>query len=316
MIREAKIELNKMLSLIDRMENHYTGYELDAINEGIEELDARGRVDIPVADFPSEIKKVKGGTKCTIGYVSSAKLDIPQIKKKNPDTNRMKNYDDWETFGKSFGIQEEIGGVIKFTRYSINWRSPENMRKHYNKKYVEPINGLNANFGLQPIEKKGRQNRPQDVNSAGEELFTMQDTAGGSQEVHYYLMAKDGHIIKELEINDLIPYFKKYSTTGVAELRKMNASDDVIKDYVTQRQNIEKGFRYTRFNYSSIAYAIATIGGVKKRFFNDELSKDILETGVNPDEFLDIARKMYKLDLEKTANDSDGEFDDEYPDEA
>lgn len=314
MIKEAKRELKEMMNLIDRMDNHYTIFEAEKLNEEVDELDARGRQDIPVSDFPSEIQKVKGGTKCTIGYVSSANLDIPQIKKVNPATNRMKNYPDWATFGKNLGVQEEIGGVIKFARYSINWRSPENMRKHYNKMFVEPANAIRSKYGLAPMDKRPRQDRAGiDTDANGLPTYMNQDTGKGSCVAQYFLVATDGHIIKEIPANDLVPYFKKYSTSGVADLRKLNKSDDEIKAYVDEISKLN--FRYTRFNYASIAYVITSINGEKKRFFNDELSDDIKGTGVNPAEFIEMAKKMYKLDLEKTANDANGEFDDEYPDE-
>lgn len=314
MIKEAKREIRDMLNLMERMDNHYTSFEAEMLNEDIEELDARGRQDIPVADFPSEIQKVKGGTKCTIGYVSSANLDLPQIKKLNPATNRMKNYPDWATFGKNLGVQDEIGGVIKFARYSINWRSPENMRKHYNNQYVDPVNAIRGKYGLAPMDKRPRQDRDQDIDQAtGMPLYSNQDTGKGSCVSQYFLVGTDGHIIKEIPATDLVPYFKKYSTSGVADLRKLNKSDDEIKAYVDEISKLN--FRYTRFNYASIAYVITSIGGVKKRFFNENLSDDIKGTGVNPSEFIDMAKKMYKLDLEKTANDTNGEFDDEYADE-
>lgn len=314
MLKEAKREIRDMLNLIDRMDNHYTSFEVERLNEEVDELDARGREDIPIAAFPSEIQKVKGGTRCTIGYVSSANLDLPQIKKVNPATNRMKNYPDWATFGKNLGVQEEIGGVIKFARYSINWRSPENMRKHYNKKFVEPANAIRSKYGLAPMEKRPRQDRAGiDTDANGLPTYMNQDTGNGSCVAQYFLVATDGHIIKEIPATDLAPYFKKYSTSGVADLRKLNKSDDEIKAYVDEIAKLN--FRYTRFNYASIAYVITSIGGVKKRFFNDELSDDIRGTGVNPSEFIEMAKKMYKLDLEKTANDTGGEFDDEYSDE-
>lgn len=314
MIKEAKREIKDMLNLIERMDNHYTSFEVEMLNEDIDELDARGRQDIPVQDFPSEIQKVKGGTRCTIGYVSSANLDLPQIKKMNPATNRMKNYPDWGTFGKNLGVQDEIGGVIKFARYSINWRSPENMRKHYNKQYVDPVNAIRGKYGLAPMDKRPRQDRDQDIDQAtGMPLYSNQDTGKGSCVAQYFLVGTDGHIIKEIPAQDLAPYFKKYSTSGVADLRKLNKSDDEIKAYVDEISQLK--FRYTRFNYASIAYVITSIGGVKKRFFNEQLSDDIRGTGVNPAEFIEMAKKMYKLDLEKTANDNSGEFDDEYADE-
>lgn len=309
----TKIEIDKMNALFERMNGHYTQLEAEAINEGIEELDARGREDIPVSEFPKEIQKVKGGTKCTIGYVSSANLDIPQIKKKNPDTGRMKNYPDWATFGQQIGVKEEIGGVIKFARYSVHWRSAENMRKHYNAKYVDPANAIRYKYGLAPMDRRPRATRPEDVDANGDPTYMNQDTGNGTCVSQYFLVGTDGHIIKEIPATELVPYFKKYSTSGVADLRKMNASDAEIKAYVDEISQLK--FRYTRFNYASIAYVITSIGGVKKRFFNEELSDDIRGTGVNPAEFIEMAKKMYKLDLEKTQNDPNGEFDDEYPDD-
>ena len=38
----TKIEIDKMNALFERMNGHYTQLEAEAINEGIEELDARG----------------------------------------------------------------------------------------------------------------------------------------------------------------------------------------------------------------------------------------------------------------------------------
>lgn len=311
MDRATKIELDKMNSFFDRMNGHYMPFEVEAINESIEELDARGREDIPVSDFPSQIQNVRGGTKCTIGYVSSANLEIPQIKKQNPATGRMKNYPDWGTFGKNIGVDKEIAGVIKFARYSINWRSPENMRKHYNKMYVEPANAIRSKYGLAAMEKRPRQDRPQDIDANGLPTYMNQDTGKGTCVSQYFLVGADGKIIQEISASELAPYFKKYSPSGVADLRKLNKSDEEIKAYVDEIAALK--FRYTRFNYASIAYVITTIGGVKKRFFNSELSDDIKGTGVNPTEFIEMAKHMYKVDLEKTENDPDGEFEDEYP---
>ena len=61
---------------------------------------------------------MKGGCFATIGYVTGANLAIPQVKRKNPETGRMKGYDDYETFGKQLGYNGEVGGVIKLTSYT------------------------------------------------------------------------------------------------------------------------------------------------------------------------------------------------------
>ena len=310
MLREAKKEINEMLSLIDRMDHHYTGYEAQVLKEDIDELDARGREDIPVSEFPKEVQKIKGGIRSTIGYVSSANLNIPQVKKLNPATNRQKSYPDWDTFGKQIGVQDEITGVIKFSSYRLNWRSPENMRKHYNKSYVEPVNGFRAEVGLAPMDKRSK-TTPTDAN--GDPTATFQDTGKAVIVSHYYLIGSDGRIMREITADELKPYFKEYAPTGSAELKKLGKSDEEIKAYSDKIAALK--FRYTHFNYSSIVYVITSIGGVKKRFFNPNVSDMIKDVSIDPSEFISMARSMYKLDLENTNDSEVGEVADEYPDE-
>lgn len=310
MDKSTRIELDKMHSLFERMDKHYTQLEVDAINESIEELDARNREDIPVSQFPLEIQKVRGGTWCTIGYVSAANLNYPMEKRINPETKRMKSYPDFATFGKNLGVQDEITGVIKFSRYVIKWRSVPSMAKHYLKKYVEPVNAIRRKYGLADIERQ--QPSAQGTGVMQIPTYTNQDTAGGGKcYTQYFLIGKDGNILREATAQELAPYFKKYSPVGVSDLKKMNRSDEEIKAYSDEIAKLN--FKYTRFNYASIVYVITTIGGVKKRFFNPELTDDVKGTGVNPQEFLSMAKKMYKIDLEKASAETTntGEFNDE-----
>ena len=53
MIKEAKRELKEMMNLIDRMDNHYTIFEVEKLNEEVDELDARGRPN----QFPNRKSK-------------------------------------------------------------------------------------------------------------------------------------------------------------------------------------------------------------------------------------------------------------------
>lgn len=309
MDRATKIEIDKMNAFFERMNGHYTQLEAEAINESIEELDARGREDISTAYFPLEIQKIKGGTWCTIGYVSAADLDYPMEKRLNPETKRMKSYPDFATFGKNLGVQDEISGVIKFTRYTIRWRNSRAMSRYYLSKYVEPVNAIRSKYGLADIERRDFSQQQNTVTQLPS--YTNQDTGGdGKCHTQYFLIGKNGSIIREVSANELVPYFKKHSISGIADLRKLNKSDEEIKAYANEIAKLN--FRYTRFNYASIVYVITTINGKPKRFFNTELTDDIKGTGVNPSEFIEMAKKMYKIDLENVAAGlvNTGEFDD------
>ena len=49
-------------------------------------------------EFFDLLDTIKGGCFVTIGYVTSANVELPIIKRKNPLTNRMKGYNDYSQF--------------------------------------------------------------------------------------------------------------------------------------------------------------------------------------------------------------------------
>lgn len=316
MNKETKREINEMLFLMERMDKHYTGLDVETLKENIDELDARDRRDMSPAEFFNMGEHIKGGIKSTIGYVTAAELNVPKIKKINPATNRMKDFNDWDTFGKNIGIADKIGGVIKFSRYTFNWRSVEGMKNHYQTNYVEPVNKIRAQYGIAPIQPRQNNNnplmtdtgtpKPQSVLGQG---YFMQDTGGKDchKIVEYFLVGTDGKIIKypgtqdgEIPVDILKVYFKKYAPVGVSDLRKMNASDETIEEYAAKLAEIK--FRYTRLNTGSIVYVITNINGEKLRFFNDNLADDIKEIKIDPQEYLNLAKHLYQLDSAKQQN--------------
>ena len=314
MYKETKKEINDMLFLMERMDKHYTGLEVEALKESVEELDARDRKDMLPTQFFNMAEEIPGGTKSTIGYVSAANLNVPQVKKVNPDTNRMKNYDDWDSFGKAINAPGEIGGVIKFARYTLNWRGKDAMHSHYMDNYVTPVNAIRGKYGIAAITPQAspaQPSNPSPTNGLGAPNggsllgpgFFMQDTGGKDchKVVQYFLIGKDGKILKwagtkdgEVPVDVLKNYFKKSAPVGVADLRKMNATDETIERYCNEIAAVK--FRYTRFNTGSIVYVITNINGEKLRFFNDNLSNDIKEINIDPQEFLTLAKHLYKID--------------------
>ena len=319
MKREYEEQMKAMHMLMERMDKHYTLNEAEELSE---KLDARDREDVDTAEFFDMIGQMKGGAKATIGYVSSARLNIPQVKKKNPETNRMKNYDDWETFGKQMGV-EDVAGVVKFASYNLSWRSPSNMTKHYNSKYVEPANAIRAKYGISPIAKREPYtqtlsfgNGVSAYNGGNEELmghsYSPQDTAGAKTNVEYYLVNSQGNIIKEVSAAELKPYFKEVAPSGIGELKKLNKSDEEIAAYAKEIASLN--FRYMQFEHSSVVYVITSINGEKKRYFNKNLTNALKGITINPQEFLSKAKERYQIDSENVDSSNSGEFDDEYAD--
>lgn len=311
MDKRTKQEIDKMHLLMERMDKHYTSFQAEALMEEIEELDARDREDMLPSEFFNMADNIQGGIKSTIGYVSSANLNIPQVKRLNPDTNRMKNFDDWDSFGKSLNVSDKISGVIKFSRYTFNWRGKESMGKHYENDYVAPVNDIRSRYGIAPISNQHQQQQPTALSTLntpkqGSVLgpgFFMQDTGGKDchKVVQYFLIGEDGKIIKyqgttdgDIPADKLKNFFKKYLPAGISDLRKMNASDETIKAYSEELAKIP--FKYTRFNVGSVAYVITTINGVKKRFFNPNLSEEIKGLKIDPQEYISLAKKLYKID--------------------
>lgn len=296
MDRATRIEIEKMNALFERMNGHYTQLEAQAINEGIEELDARNREDMDTAEFFKMQNKIKGGTKSTIGYVSAANLNIPTV-------NKMK---DWKSFGKNIGAPGNVAGVVKFARYTFNWRSPQAMHDHYENAFVNPANAIRSKFGLADIQKQTYPALSTDP-ASGNANFFAQDTGGADchKVIMYFLVGYDGKIIKwpgtaegEVPTDVLKDYFKKSSPSGIADLRKMAASDETIKQYAEEMAKIK--FRYTRFNTGSIVYVITNIDGKKLRFFNPNLVADLKEIDIDPNEYISLAKRMYKLDLQQS----------------
>lgn len=321
-----KNQLNEMISLINRMEKPQSGWAT-LLNEGMDELDARGREEVPTDKFFDMVANVHGGWKTTIGYISKANLAIPQVKRLNPQTKRMKNYDDWDSFGQAMGEEKEIVGVIKFGCYTFNWRSPMSMNKHYNKNYVDVANPIRADYGLSPMERRKGYTSTADYGKGGISVYngtndalsthsySPQDLGGkdvSKKEITYYLIFSDGTMKPVDDINKLVPYFKQRSISGVSELRKLGKSDEEIKAYADKIAAIP--FKYTNFEHSSIVFVITKVDGKPSCFFNQNLTSTIQDIPVDPTAFINIVKEKYKLEQQNMSDDL-GEFDDDIPDE-
>lgn len=258
-------------------------------------------------EFFDILSSMRGGCFATIGYVTGANLAIPQVKRKNPETGRMKGYDDYETFGKALGHDGEVGGVIKLTSYTLNWSTPENIGKAYNK-YKNDANNIRTEFGLEPIQDRESYKSTQAYGDKGVSIYSGNNEELGlhsytSQNIHnariksmYYLIDTEGMVMREVDKNELVDYFKKKpEIPGVPALRKMGATEERIKEYIDKMNAL--GMSYKNFEASSILYMVATVNGEKIVYINDNLTQSVRGINIVPAEFTKIAKERYHIDF-------------------
>lgn len=259
------------------------------------------------SEFFDILSSMKGGCFATIGYVTGANLAIPQVKRKNPDTGRMKNYDDYETFGKELGHDGEVGGIIKLTSYTLNWSTPESLGKAY-KKYKADANTIRSEFGLEPIQDRESYKSTQAYGDNGVSTYSGNNDALSlhsytAQNIHnarikgnYYLIGTDGMVMREVNKDELVSYFKKASEmSGVAALRKMGATEERIQEYIDKMNGL--GMSYKNFEASSILYMVATVNGEKIVYINENLTQSVRGINIIPAEFTKIAKERYQIDF-------------------
>lgn len=250
---------------------------------------------------------ITGGQRVTIGYVSGAHLtNIPKGTFINPKTKRKNSFDDYEAFGKTFGA-ENIAGVIKLTSYNLSWRNPESVKKNY-ADYVEKANAIRAQHGLDPIGKGGY-TRTSNFANGGVSLYsgknddvmgnsyTPQNVFGAVKKSVYYLIDKEGHIVKSVSLEELKPYLKGASPVdGVGALRKMGKESEEIEAYCKELAALKMSYR--NFEHKSILYMVATVDGVPTIYLNNKMTRNINDTvQVDTGDFLKIAKERYAKDL-------------------
>ena len=321
MNKEFKTQLDQMHKLMEHMDKHYSSDQKTMLNESIEELDANNREDVDVKDFFDMISSMKGGLRSTIGYVSAVSLNLPQIKKKNPETNRMKSYPDWDEFGKQLNETTPISGVIKFASYNLNWRTPENMRRHYNKNYVDVVNKKRDEYGVPHMERRKPYTQTLDFGNGisaynGDNAalqghsYSPQDIALAKSDIKYYLIGTDGNIVREVSYAELKPFLKSRGVDGIKAFRELQKSDEEFKRYAAEIAKID--FRYIQFEHSSVVFVITSINGQKKRFFNKNLTNAVKGININPQEILALAKQKYNIAQQDEKNQTFGETPDEF----
>lgn len=257
-------------------------------------------------EFFDILDTIKGGAIVTIGYVSSANLNVPIVKRKNPLTNRMKGYNDYSVFKDE--VEGEIGALVKITSYNFNYRNRKSVRDEYYNRIKPETNAIRQEFGLPEVGAKKSYKQNIGYGNNGIEVYggknaDLSDNSYAPQNMFkplhisskVYAVDNTGHIVKELSQASVQPYLKSKEIDGVSALRKMGADDEKIQSYIERIQDLK--FSYKNFESHSILYIVATVNGEKIIYLNDNLTRCVDGIDINPQDFLAIAKERYKKDL-------------------
>lgn len=258
-------------------------------------------------DFFDILNNLKNNTFVSIGYVTGANVDMPKIKKKNPETGRLKGYPDYTPFKKE-GYDQEIGALVRITSYNFRYYKKEEFNKQYDA-YKTGANAIRVKHGIDPIQDKesnysGSNSWVKDYRGDNEEkignTYTDQNIFDAKKRGINYVVDINGNIIRALDDAEVKPYLKKKrDIDGVAALRKIYGEDaelqQRIEDYTNEINNLK--FRYMRFESKSILWMCATVKGEKIVYINDSLQRAVDDININPSDFRQIARERYQISL-------------------
>lgn len=260
------------------------------------------------SEFFEILDDVKKTWWVTIGYVAGANVDVPKVKRKNPDTGRMKGYPDYTPFKKE-GYDQEIGAMVSITSYNFQF-FPTDIAKQKYVDYKNAANEIRRDVGIPEIQDKENDytqtiNYGRGISAYGganaEKMghtYTNQNTYDAKISGVTYLVSTDGSIIRGLSNDEVKPYLKaKREIDGVAALKKINAKQEVIDDYIARIKDLK--YKYKRFEASSILWMVATTETDHEKilYFNDRLQRAVDGININPEDFLQIAKQRYASSL-------------------
>ena len=303
-------EIAKMKSLINRMEKRMTPYEA-VLNEEkmLSEVYTPKDVIVKSPDEFFDIMDQSGAGKFfTIGCVFSTEIE-PKVKKKNPATNRMKSYDDYSVFGEG---SEDIAAIVSLVSYNRQYQHRDKVSSEYAAS-KQKENDIRRNYGAPEIaDKTGGYKGTLDYGKHGVEVYSGSDETKQGNTYHpinvhpsktrtkkrYFVIGADGHILRELDAETIMPYLKKKSgNSGANALRKLGREEEEIKRYMDEVNGI--GMAYINPKSDSILYMASSIGKQKIRYINDNMRRKANEIDVVPEDFLKIARERYNIDSQE-----------------
>lgn len=265
------------------------------------------RVETPerIFDILDQIKK---GDWITIGYVTSADLNVPKVQRRNPLTNRMKGYDDYSVFGNENG---EIAGLVKISAWNFRYYNRHDVSSRYYNEYKPSVNAIRGDYGLDPVADKEGYTQTMNYGKGGVSVYgggnealqghsyAPQNVANVKPRSTVYPIGQDGKILNfnGLSQEQIIPYLKAArEVDGVSKLRKMEVEDEKIQEYIKRIKDLN--FSYKNFEQNSILWVAATVNGEALVYLNPNMTRVVNDITINTGDFLKIAANRYGKELD------------------
>lgn len=319
-------QVAKMRSLMERMEGKMTPYEAilneeQMINEALD-----NRELVTANSLYDLIEQMKAGGFASFGYITGANLNYPTVSRRNPETGRMKGFPDMESVGQKLKYQGDlIGGIIKFTRYIVNWSTPDSISKNYSD-WKTKFNSICDEYGCEDGKIKDKENSYKKKTDYGDSKFfdykgqdeAKKDHQYVAQNLHnakiistYYLIDINGEVIREVEKNEILDYFKpknKYTpeiNKVIKALNAMGTEENKVQEVIDRLG--ELNMRYQNFLLDSILYIAAATkkddGTTKKVIFINDKLKDVFgDVKVKPERIRRIEQEKRDIDLTTVSN--------------
>jgi hypothetical protein len=306
-------EMAKLRSLMERVGSHGTGRQ-GMLNEQSHLNEAVVRqVETPdkVFDILNDIGR---NNFVCVGIVTGANLELPKTKRVNPETNRMKSYDDYEAFGKQIGSEEDIAALVKISSYNFRYYPANDINKQYSD-YKNSFNDIRSEYGLEPVQDKENDYKQKMNYGNGVNVYGGDDESKqGNFYVAFngynvkpkgivYAINAEGRIVQGLSDEQVLPFLKQkdpYAAySGVSALRKMGVEEKRVEEYVEKIKSLK--FSYKQFEGNSILWIAATVGGQKIVYINHNLNKVINDIHVNVDDFVAKAKERYNVEMSNLA---------------
>ena len=277
--------LLEVKSLINRIEN----------TETINETKVGFRFIDKAENLPDLLAGLKPGKMFTFGYVNVAQIVVPTVKRRNPETNRMKSYEDYAQLGKNLGEEGEVVNVIKLSMYNFPWQEQNRVKQRYSD-WRTKRDELAGRFGV--TYGKARYGTEMNNFGGGIESYKgnnpeLSDHTYLNFNLHnirpfnttYYLLFDDG-TIKQVDEKKL-EFKAKNSYDELQKLRDAGATEADLECLI--------GMNYHKFENSKILFVSGTeMDGVPTLLINDNLSDKISGiAGVNRDAIVQIAKDRY-----------------------
>ena len=304
---ETKNRLDEIKSLMRRMEDTPNGGSGYLFENMINEVSCKWPNVVGEEEFYNLLSGLKQGSRVTFGYIQGAKIEVPKGKRLNPATNRMNQFDDYETLGHNLGEEGKVLNVIKLTIYNIPWQTEQDVSSKYGnfKKIKDELGGkygvefgkarydtnkmnFNEKGGISAYNGENPENMGHTYTNLN--MYNIQPIS-----TQYYLVMEDG-TLKMVDVSklSLLPY--KNADTTVEKLKAAGATDEELQPLVT--------FNYRRFEHSHVLFVSATPDdGIPTLLINKKLSNKIGNVeNVRPEEIIKLAKERYSQFVDKDVN--------------